>query len=82
MSVYSVPCKCGSHHSNVRDSRPMNLGHTRRRRVCASCGNKFTTYEVSEKDYKLIHDYTVELSKFKERAKQMRIVIDRLLEDG
>lgn len=42
-------CKCGS-HADVKDSRGSTLADgtptIRRRRVCASCGERWTTYEV------------------------------------
>lgn len=37
---------CRSADSQVRDSRPAEEGHViRRRRVCAVCGGRFTTFE-------------------------------------
>ncbi len=37
---------CGADETRVIDSRPAEAGASiRRRRVCASCGNRFTTYE-------------------------------------
>ena len=39
---------CASARTRVVDSRPIEAGTAiRRRRVCASCGNRFTTYERS-----------------------------------
>ncbi len=38
---------CGSPKSNVVDSRPIEEGASiRRRRECAACGKRFTTFEV------------------------------------
>lgn len=37
---------CGSDDTWVKDSRPRDAGHLRRRRVCAGCRKRFTTYEV------------------------------------
>ena len=40
---------CGSPDSRVVDSRPADDGNSiRRRRVCAECGRRFTTYEKVE----------------------------------
>ena len=40
---------CGSADSRVLDSRPTEEGNSiRRRRECAECGKRFTTYEVIE----------------------------------
>ena len=39
-----MQCKCGR-ITVVRDSRRQPSGNTQRRRVCLSCGNKFTTVE-------------------------------------
>ena len=37
---------CGSHDTQVKDSRPTEDGASiRRRRVCADCGGRFTTFE-------------------------------------
>lgn len=37
---------CGNHDTQVKDSRPSDDGATiRRRRVCAACDARFTTYE-------------------------------------
>ena len=47
--------KCGGSNLYVVDSRP---GYTRigsrRRRECADCGHRITTYEVTQKEYDLI----------------------------
>ncbi|SHE36385.1 transcriptional repressor NrdR [Modicisalibacter ilicicola DSM 19980] len=40
---------CGSHDTRVTDSRLVAEGdQVRRRRQCASCGERFTTYETAE----------------------------------
>ena len=40
---------CGSPDNRVVDSRPADDGNSiRRRRVCANCGRRFTTYEKVE----------------------------------
>ena len=40
---------CGNKDTRVVDSRPSdNYESIRRRRVCAACGNKFSTYEYIE----------------------------------
>ena len=44
--------KCGT-RSEVRDSRVKN-GLNYRRRYCPKCDIRFTTYEISEEDYKKI----------------------------
>lgn len=45
----SMKCTvCGSTSTMVIDSRPNELGDAvRRRRKCASCGHRFSTYEVN-----------------------------------
>lgn len=40
--------ECYSEFTDVVDSR-MSDGERRRRRLCADCGNRFTTFEVSQK---------------------------------
>ena len=43
--------KCGSQEDKVIDSRASREGATiRRRRECAKCGHRFTTYEEVERD--------------------------------
>jgi len=37
--------KCGKTNCAVKDSRAGKAGTVRRRRLCASCGHRFTTYE-------------------------------------
>ena len=45
----SIPCRrCGSLRSDVVDSRGARNGTIRRRRRCADCGERFTTYESLE----------------------------------
>lgn len=44
----AITCeKCGLANSSVIDSRPTD-GFVRRRRVCLSCKNRWTTYEVGD----------------------------------
>jgi len=46
---------CGSPDSRVVDSRPADDGNSiRRRRVCAGCGRRFTTYEKVESHQMLV----------------------------
>lgn len=50
---HSFPCPhCGSSATGVLDTRPTQKG-TRRRRKCAACEQRFTTYETLEKDPKV-----------------------------
>ena len=37
---------CALNNDRVLDSRPLPDGRIRRRRICMSCGNRFTTYET------------------------------------
>lgn len=37
--------RCGGNTARVLDSRPQEDGTVKRRRVCASCGARFTTTE-------------------------------------
>lgn len=42
---------CEFHDTRVIDSRPTDEGHSiRRRRICDSCGKRFTTYEKVEEN--------------------------------
>lgn len=44
--------KCGSVSSRVMDSRGRPSGDSRRRRrICAKCEHRFTTYEISQKTF-------------------------------
>ena len=47
--------KCGCDCS-VRDSRQPEGKPRYRRYRCDSCGNRFTTYEITEIDYKLLEN--------------------------
>lgn len=45
----SVPCPhCGHTKAATKDSRVTADGRIRRRKVCASCGLRFTTHETIE----------------------------------
>lgn len=45
--------KCNAYGLAIADSRPD--GETiRRRRKCLNCGYRFTTYEISEEDYRKV----------------------------
>ena len=47
---YSCP-QCGGARTDVKDSRPRGeAGGIRRRRLCPSCGHRFTTWEVQAGD--------------------------------
>jgi transcriptional regulator NrdR family protein len=41
---------CGSEDLKTVDSRPSD-GMIRRRKECKSCGGRFSTYEITEKEY-------------------------------
>lgn len=45
--------KCESEEIMVHDTRIIQ-GIKRRRRICAICGNKTTTYEISKEDLELL----------------------------
>lgn len=52
-----IVCKhCGTEQFFVTDTRPVE-GAIRRRRQCASCNNRITTYEISAKDYEKLISY-------------------------
>lgn len=52
---YMTCKKCGGHNLYVVDSRPArNRIGVRRRRECADCGNRITTYEVTQEEYDLV----------------------------
>ena len=42
--------QCGQEQIMVQDTR-MIEGIKRRRRICAMCGNRTTTYEISKEDF-------------------------------
>lgn len=42
--------KCGSEWLDVLDTRPAWGGIRRRRRVCAKCGERMTTYEGTKEE--------------------------------
>ena len=47
--------KCGGHNLYTLDSRQAQSGiGQKRRRECADCGTRVTTYEVTKKEYDLI----------------------------
>lgn len=47
--------RCGSMDDRVIDSRTVKEGDaTRRRRECAECGNRFTTYEFVERSFPVV----------------------------
>ncbi len=45
-----MKCTCGK-RIEIVDSRPTEEGEVRRCRSCASCGKRFFTREVEEKEY-------------------------------
>ena len=59
---------CGGTNLYVVDSRPANNGiGFKRRRECADCGKRITTYEVTQEEYSMI----VKSKKFLEKVKEM-----------
>lgn len=58
---------CKSGKNEVIDSRPCGSG-IKRRREC-ECGARFTTYEVSEHDYRLLRDGRIRNNKRKKTFK-------------
>lgn len=49
--------ECGAAKTQTIDSRPVSDGTYRRRRVCASCSFRFTTYELYRPDF--VPDYAI-----------------------
>lgn len=45
---------CKSEDNRTVDTRPTKEGKTRRRLVCNKCETRFTTYEITESEYKEI----------------------------
>ena len=45
---------CGSLALFVIESRPLSNGGRRRRKRCSRCAEKFTTYEISQEEYKAL----------------------------
>jgi len=71
--------RCGSMDDRVIDSRTVKEGDaTRRRRECAECGNRFTTYEFIERSFPVVVKNDVRREPF-DRAKLER-GIDRACE--
>ena len=59
--------KCGGSNLYTIDSRPGRNGiGTRRRKECADCGHRITTYEVTQKEYDLIQNSQKMLKKVQE----------------
>lgn len=59
--------KCGGSNLYVVNSRPGANGiGSRRRRECADCGERVTTYEVTQKEYDLIQKSQKMLKKVQE----------------
>ena len=46
--------KCGSPSTYVLETRQTASGSMRRRRECAECHHKFTTYEVNQKQWMVL----------------------------
>ena len=46
--------KCGSSDTYVLETRQTASGSMRRRRECSDCHNKFTKYEVNQKQWKVL----------------------------
>lgn len=50
--------KCGSKYTTVVDSRKSsNESIIRRRRRCEKCDKRFTTYEITEQDWKAFENF-------------------------
>lgn len=64
MKNIQICSKCNSKKISCVDTRRCK-GYTRRRRMCLVCGNKFTTYEISEEDFKHIQELKDETNKDK-----------------
>ena len=69
--------KCGSNEIACVDSRKNN-DYTRRRKKCLCCGNRITTYEISEFDFNKINELKEEMA---ERRKKLFEEIERILGD-
>lgn len=68
--------KCNSIVSSVYDSRDTSDGaNIRRRRICITCGQRYTTYEVSAEDYKKLND-TNHIIDIRDFAKSLKTIID------
>jgi len=49
--ICGLPCpSCGSHRSEVKDSRSYNDNSIYRRRKCKNCGERYTTLEYVAAD--------------------------------
>ena len=67
--------KCGWEESTVKDSRPFENG-IRRRRECANCGHRWTTYETIEKPYQQAQKDVKELYRY--TAERMKAIVETM----
>ena len=62
------------------DSRPMKDG-IRRRRICPSCGHRFTTYEVVEDDYLNVKNAKKIMTQTRSLLKATLGMLDSIIEE-
>ena len=79
MSCFLICPGCGEKLSGVVDSRPSADGKaTRRRRECAGCGQRWSTYEVSAKDYERLAPFLEEVERIAELRTKMQDLLGAL----
>jgi hypothetical protein len=68
--------KCGERLSGVIDSRPSADGKaTRRRRICRGCEARWTTYEISAKEYERLMPVLDKVEDLGKWCKQLEIML-------
>lgn len=55
--------KCGCVETAVVDTRPINDGNHKRRRLCPCCQDRFNTMEITEDEYEYLTDLAATLKK-------------------
>jgi hypothetical protein len=69
-----MPCSCGGKNgTEVIDSRPMIDGR-RRRHLCRSCGERFTTYEITASEYERLQSAVLDISLVKSAISSLQAI--------
>lgn len=74
--------KCGT-STSVCDSRTLNGGKSiRRRRLCGSCGHRFTTYEHAAYDHAPLNpQQSTEIKAVRDVLEALKITLDKIEAD-
>jgi transcriptional regulator NrdR family protein len=62
---------CNNKKSSVTNSRLSKLGNIRRRRECAKCGERFTTYELDILDFMIYLEDKMDVATFSTLEKSL-----------